>query len=303
MADQQNTIKTTVELDTSKAQQQVVKLNAVASDSTKTLEERIEAKNKQIEIQNQLSKKTIDALNNERRTLEGKGATEKELMAIKKKLDSANLKALKTNIASEKQQKKLTSALEDSKNPMSNLDDATGGLLTSFKALAANPLVLALTVLVGAFKFLQEAVNRSGKASETFGKIGAKLSAVFNGLIAVVEPLVEFIGDKLLAALNDPKQALMDLGDTIKESLINRVKSFLVLGEAFSLLMSGKFKEAAKKGTDALIQFSTGVTDATDKMVNFGEEAKKNFDAAAKATLGSPLCVLDRSTVRASLAP
>src|SRR5690606_33835870 len=154
MADQQNTIKTTVELDTSKAQQQVVKLNAVASDSTKTLEERIEAKNKQIEIQNQLSKKTIDALNNERRTLEGKGATEKELMAIKKKLDSANLKALKTNIASEKQQKKLTSALEDSKNPMSNLDDATGGLLTSFKALAANPLVLALTVLVGAFKFL-----------------------------------------------------------------------------------------------------------------------------------------------------
>src|SRR5690606_38982274 len=100
--------------------------------------------------------------------------------------------------------------------------------------------------------------------------------AVFNGLIAVVEPLVEFIGDKLLAALNDPKQALMDLGDTIKESLINRVKSFLVLGEAFSLLMSGKFKEAAKKGTDALIQFSTGVTDATDKMVNFGEEAKKN---------------------------
>ncbi|AGH56780.1 structural protein [Cellulophaga phage phi19:2] len=284
MADTNNTVKTVVELNTSQAQLEIARLNGIASDTTKTLEERVAAKNKQVTLSNELSKKTIQALNTERQTLEGKGATEKELLAIKKKLDAANLRALKTSISTEKQQVKLTQALEDSKNPMKLLDDASGGLLTRFRALAANPLVLTLTILVGVFTTLKEAVSRSGKASETFGKIGAKLSGIMNGLLAVLEPVVEFIGDKLLFALENPMEALKEIGDAIKENLINRIESFLVLGEAFSLLMEGKFSEAAETGANALIQFGTGQTDAINKIKEFGVEAVKNYEAAAKST-------------------
>ncbi|AGO49030.1 structural protein [Cellulophaga phage phi13:1] len=284
MADTNNTVKTVVELNTSQAQLEIARLNGIASDTTKTLEERVAAKNKQVTLSNELSKKTIQALNTERQTLEGKGATEKELLAIKKKLDAANLRALKTSISTEKQQVKLTQALEDSKNPMKLLDDASGGLLTRFRALAANPLVLTLTILVGVFTTLKEAVSRSGKASETFGKIGAKLSGIMNGLLAVLEPVVEFIGDKLLFALENPMEALKEIGDAIKENLINRIESFLVLGEAFSLLMEGKFSEAAETGANALIQFGTGQTDAINKIKEFGAEAVKNYEAAAKST-------------------
>jgi phage terminase large subunit-like protein len=80
--EEQNKIVTVVELSTQQAQQELVKLNATVSNSTKSLEERIAAKNKAIEIQNQLSKKTIEALENERRTLEGSGASAKQLDAI-----------------------------------------------------------------------------------------------------------------------------------------------------------------------------------------------------------------------------
>lgn len=102
--DEQNKIVTVVELNTQQASQELVKLNTAASNSTKTLEERIEAKNKAIEIQNQLSKKTINALENERRTLEGRGASERELDAIFQKLNKAKLDALKV---SEKQKADL----------------------------------------------------------------------------------------------------------------------------------------------------------------------------------------------------
>lgn len=102
--DEQNRIVTVVELNAQQAAQELVKLNSAASNSTKSLEERIAAKNKAIEIQNQLSKKTIDALENERRTLEGRGASERELQAIFEKLNKAKLDALKI---SEKQKSDL----------------------------------------------------------------------------------------------------------------------------------------------------------------------------------------------------
>ena len=54
-----NSITTTVNIDVNQARQDIVKLNSTASNSTKTLEERIIAKNKAIELQNALSKKAI----------------------------------------------------------------------------------------------------------------------------------------------------------------------------------------------------------------------------------------------------
>ena len=93
----ENKIKTIVELDINQAQRSIVSLNATASDSTKTLEERIAAKNKQVELQNQLSKSTIEALENERKALEARGATEKELKSVSDKLNKAKLDAVKTS--------------------------------------------------------------------------------------------------------------------------------------------------------------------------------------------------------------
>ena len=60
-----NRITTTVELDATQAQVQISKLNGIASDTTKKLKTRLEAKNKVVKIQNDLSKKTLSDLTKE----------------------------------------------------------------------------------------------------------------------------------------------------------------------------------------------------------------------------------------------
>jgi hypothetical protein len=286
MADQESTIKTSVVLDTTQAQVQIVKLNAVASDSTKTLEERLEAKNKAVELQNKLNKQTVAGLEKEIKSLEGLEGKEKDIIKLEKKLSKAKLASAKASANGAKASNKLSDALEDSKSATLQLDDVTGGLLGKMKAFATNPIGAVITAITAVFLLLKNAVGRSGKASETFGKIAAKLSGVMNGLMAVLEPVVEFLGEKLLQALEDPGQAIEDLGNTIKENLINRVKSFLVLGDAIAEFFKGNFKKAGKLATDSVIQFSTGVTDATDKISELAEVAKKKFNEAAIASEG-----------------
>ena len=114
MADENNTIKTKVELDSTQAQIEIAKLNSKASDSTKTLEERIEAKNKEVEIQDKLSKKTIANLEKEIDTLKKVEGQEKKVAQLEKKLNSERIKATKISLRNEKAQNKLNKSLEDS---------------------------------------------------------------------------------------------------------------------------------------------------------------------------------------------
>ncbi|SOU86043.1 conserved hypothetical protein. Putative prophage protein [Tenacibaculum dicentrarchi] len=198
------------------------------------------------------------------------------------KIDTKNAEKNLDNVS--KSTDNLTKVNKDTAKSFNKLNEAREKVSKGFKALAKNPITLSLTALAGIFKVLQGSVNRSSKASETFSKIGLKLSGVFNGFLAVLEPVVEFIGDKFLTALNSPKQALKDLGAFIKENLINRLKSVTVFGETLTLLMQGKFKEAMKKGADAVTQLALGVENATDKITDFGKTAKKRFKEVAKAT-------------------
>lgn len=209
-------------------------------------------------------------------------AEKKNVIKTTVKVDSTNAEKGIDNVA--KSADNLAKSNESAASSFDKLDDATGSVLSSFKALVTNPIGLTIAALAGIFKTLQGAVKRSGKASETFGKIGAKLSGIMNGFLAILEPVVEFLGEKLLKALNDPMGVIKELGESIKENLINRVKSFMVFGEAFTLLLQGKFKEAAKKGADAVTQLATGVENATEKFGKFAKEAKKRFKEVANAT-------------------
>ena len=97
MAEDNNTIKTTVELDATSVQQQIVKLNAVASDATKSLEDRIAAKNEQVKLQDQLSKKTISNIEKEISALKGVEGSEKQVLQLTKKLNAEKIKATKAS--------------------------------------------------------------------------------------------------------------------------------------------------------------------------------------------------------------
>lgn len=350
-----DTIKTRVEVDVSQAQQDIVKFNGIVSDSTADIADKIEAKNKAVELQNQLSEKAIQDAEEELKLLEATGAETDKVEKAKKRLNAERLKATKLTVSNENALKKLEQqqekqnrtslvaadsikamrmrlsdltkqydaaskegratilpsitelkeeldeAVEASQRFQHNvgnypdgmgkasiafgqLDDATGGLGQSFKALIANPVGAVITALIAVFAALKSAVGRSEKATEAFNKVGAVLEGIFNGVIAVLEPVVEWIGDKLVTAFENPKQAIIDLGNVILENILNRFKAVLKLGPAISALFKGDFKKAGKIAADAFIQMSTGVENATDKIAAFAETAKEKYTEAAEAT-------------------
>lgn len=301
MAEQNNTIKTTVILNTSQAEQEVVKLNAAASDTTKTLEERIAAKNKQVGIQNQLSKQTLNALNNERRTLEGKGASEKDLMAIKKKLDKANLKAIKTSENNTKSQNKLTAAYKKSKNPVENLDKATGGLIGKMKLFLANPIGIVLTALVGVFALVNKAINSTEDGAASFNAVMAALGQVFTNLITfisdLVQPLFEWLADFLSKDLGGAFEAMGGYVDAAKlgfEAFLNVIKlmltplrSLIALAQAAALAVKGDFEGAKQvmvdfkdSVVDAAVAITTNLVEALDKVVETNADVAESFNSA-----------------------
>jgi membrane protein involved in colicin uptake len=79
---------------------------------------------------------------------------------------------------------------------------------------------------------------------------------------------VSQLGKQLFEVFSNPKQALIDLGNAIKDNLMNRFEGLLELipklGEAISLLFEGEFTEAGKTALDAVTKVTLGVEDFTD---------------------------------------
>jgi len=159
MSDQNNNIKTTVILDTTQAQRQIIELNAKASDTTKTLKERVAAKNKQIKIQNQLSKKTVKDLRKEVNGLKKVGASEKKVTAATKKLNTARVRATRASANNIKQLNRLSIVSKKSSGII-------GGLSARFLGWTA--------VIFGAFRALK---SMFGLITE-FEKKNKELSAI-----------------------------------------------------------------------------------------------------------------------------
>ena len=80
--------------------------------------------------------------------------------------------------------------------------------------------------------------------------------------------LVSKLGKELFDIFSNPKQALIDLGNAIKDNLLNRFEGLLELipklGEAITLLFEGEFSEAGQVALDAVTKVTLGVEDFTD---------------------------------------
>lgn len=280
--DETNKITTVVELDTQQAAAAVVKLNATVSNSTKSLEERISAKNKVIEIQNQISQKTIAALENERRTLEGRGASEKELQAIFVKLNKAKLDALKTseqNAVSldrlKSSQEKTNKAFADGKDPIKNLDKATGGLLSKFQLLMSNPLILTITLLVGAFTLLKKSLESNEEGQNKLAKISAVLGSILGNITDVVAGLASTLID-LFSGDGDAIKAATSFGKKVWNVVGLPIKNIITVVETAGKTLKGLWNGGVKGAMDAL---GNGAKELTNNFI----EAKGSIDSAKNA--------------------
>ena len=78
-----------------------------------------------------------------------------------------------------------------------------GGLKSMGAAFLANPAVLVIGAIVGAFKLLKAAFERNEDSSNKLGKVTDALGGVFNFLLSVIEPVANFIVDVVIKAFDD----------------------------------------------------------------------------------------------------
>lgn len=153
--------------------------------------------------------------------------------------------------------------------------NATGGLTKAFFALGAVPIITIIAGIVTILSSLYAAVKRNDDAATAFEGIMEGLSRVLD---LVLSPLVE-IGTAILQFATGTDKAgegvrslgdiLLDFGQSILDNIINRFKSFLVLGDAIVDLAKGEFDSAITKMNDSVIMFGTGIADGTEKLNKF----------------------------------
>ena len=193
MADENNTIRTRVEIDSTQAQIEIAKLNSKASDSTKTLEERIEAKNKEVEVQDKLSKKTIANLEKEVRSLTGVTGKEKELERAISKLNKERVRSTKVSERNIKQQNKLSKSLANSKKSIGGLGAAFGGLGSSVGSMIPMLGKLKIALISTGIGALVVAIGGMIALMSEAVKKGAEFSKGLSGLKAVADASAEEI--------------------------------------------------------------------------------------------------------------
>jgi hypothetical protein len=159
---------------------------------------------------------------------------------------------------------------------------------TAFNAVGTAIKASGIGLLVGILAKLVAKFAENKTIAEGFATVAAGLGTVLNDVVGFAISL----GEKLFETFSNPKQALIDFKDAIVENIVNRITGLLnllpSLGEAISLVFSGKFGEAGKVAADAVAQVALGVTDFTDKVtdaaVAVAQYASDTADAVSEAT-------------------
>jgi hypothetical protein len=131
---------------------------------------------------------------------------------------------------------------------------ALGAMRIALAATGIGAIVLALTALYTWFTKTDEGAK--------------KLEAISTGLglaMKVVTKIVAELGEWMIKAFENPKEALKELGDLILNNLINRFT-------AFGVILDGILSADMEKITNGTIQLTTGIENATVKAKDFGKE-------------------------------
>lgn len=160
----------------------------------------------------------------------------------------------------------------------------------SFKAFASN-LAKSLgivTLISGALNVVKDVLGSNQKMVDFFSTAIGTLSDMVRDLFSYVTENAGAVVDYFKAIFEDPLGAIEDLGNAIKDNLIER---FVSLGETLGLIgkavaefFSGDFskswetlKDAGKESIDVL----TGVDDSVDKIAETATKAAEAFGAYA----------------------
>lgn len=141
---------------------------------------------------------------------------------------------------------------------MFNATKATSATSKAMKvlkvALASTGIGLIIVALGTLTTFLTKTQRGSNILSKAMAGLGAATDVLVDRFSAA--------GEVIFNAFNDPKQAIIDFSESIKQFVLNRVSDvingFTGLGRSVKLVFEGEFQKAIDTGKEALIDLATG---------------------------------------------
>lgn len=157
------------------------------------------------------------------------------------------------------------------------LDKMSGGAITAFKNFASgakagvtamNSLRVAIAAtgigfLVVAILAVKSAFEASEEGQNKFAKILGVIGSVTGNLI----DLLSDFGELVISVFENPKKAIADFGNFLKDQVINRFHGYLELipklADALDKLLSGDLKGASETAANAIGKVALGIEDTT----------------------------------------
>ena len=166
---------------------------------------------------------------------------------------------------------------------------AIGGVIKGFKSMRMAIIATGIGALVLAIASIGAAFTQSEEGQNKFNKLMGVLGSITGNLLDILSNL----GKSLISAFENPKQAVKDFANLIKDNIVNRFEGLMelipALGKAVSLLFKGEFSEAGKVAANATAKVVLGVENVVEKTqdaikatVAFTNELKEEAKIAAK---------------------
>ena len=152
------------------------------------------------------------------------------------------------------------------------------------KAFIATPLGAILAAIILALQALKTWFNSTAEGQMAFAKISGYLS----GVLTQLKEVVIKVGEALYKAFADPKKAIKDLWEFIKENIVNRFKALGDITLALGKIIKSAFtfdwdaaKEGARELADGFLMLGTGIEDVTGKVGDWAKAVNESAKASA----------------------
>ncbi len=183
---------------------------------------------------------------------------------------------------------------------LEEVKDTSSGVAKGVKGIGNALKAAGIGLAIAAFAKLGEVFNQNQKVANAFNIAFEGLSLAFNDFFKFLDSNVGTVIDYFKGIFSDPKQAMIDFGNGIKENLTERFNSFLdtlgYLASAVKKVFSNDFagaledvKNAGKESLDVL----TGVDNTFDKSIETVTNATKAIVDYTKSTIDSAASIVD----------
>ena len=220
--------------------------------------------------------------------VDSKKAT-KGLKDLEKGIDGVNKEVKETSKSTQSMNTTLDQVTGGAVTKFNKFKGAIGSVTTGFKSLRVAIIATGIGALLIAVTALGQAFTRSEEGQNKFAKILGVIGSVTGNLLDLLADL----GENIISVFENPKQAITDFANLIKDNIVTRFEGLINLipnlGRAVEQLFKGNFKEAGKIAADSVGKVVLGVASATDSVDNainsvkdFGKEISDDAAAAAK---------------------